>query len=158
MPEPTTTIACRVPQPVKDQVEQIAASKGQSIGEWQRDLLMQAVHQFNPQSATKPATESISDLEAKLLRAFDERFQKLEAALREEIQQVKSAILQQDRSHHEDLCRVAEVGMNVEQSMEQRIEGSVDQILEAIARLGKLQRSHKNMIVHAIGESTQIEN
>ncbi len=143
---------------MKDQVEQIAASKGQSIGEWQRDLLMQAVHQFNPQPATKPEIESVSDLTATLLRAFDERFQKVEAAVREEIQRVKSAIIQQDKSHHEDLCRVAEVGMNVEQSMEQRIESSVDQILEAIARLEKLQRSHKNMIVHAIGELTEIEN
>jgi hypothetical protein len=158
MAEPTVTISLRVPKPVKDLFDQIAKSQGQLFAEWGRDQLMQAAHRFNPQLSSELAGHFTGQVPPNLLRAFEDRLQKTEETLRQDIAAVKTEIGEVAKAHRQDLCRTAEVGMNVEQSMEERIQMTSEKTQKAIERLEKRQRSSTNRILHAIGEITELSD
>jgi len=159
MSEPTKTISIRLSLTVHQQIGEVAQSLGLSEGEWVRDQAMRALHELNPQSEAEPPKQpTTSELSANLIRAFDERVQKAETGFRQEIEAVKAAIREAAKSHHQSLATAAEVGMTAEQSMEERIEASGNQILTAIARLEKLQRSSKNAVLYAIAELTESDD
>ena len=97
-----------------------------------------------PSATPGPATFASPGVEARIDAA--------EVALRQEIAAVKTAITELTKSHHRDLCAAAEVGMNVEQSMEDRIENTCTRILEAINRLRQVQQIQQDDLLRAIDE------
>lgn len=149
----TKTIAFRVSQSVDEQIQEIAKADGRTKGDWVRDRVMQALHAMSPRSVPEleEPTEA-SDSPASLLLSLETRIQETENVLREEIDAVKTAIAKVAKSQHEDLCTMAQVGLTVEESMEQRIEATRDQVLDAIERLKQSQRSHTDTFLRAIAE------
>jgi hypothetical protein len=157
MPDPTKTISFRVSATIEDQIHEVAAAAGLSNGEWVRQLVMQALHALNPPNFPEPENLPASSSEQGASLAVEARIEAAEITLRQEINAVKTAITELTKSHHRDLCTAAEVGMNVEQSMEDRIEDTGVQILEAITELRQLQQIHKDDLLRAIDELAGIQ-
>jgi hypothetical protein len=143
MPDPTKTIAFRVSQMVEDQIQEIAQSQGLSKGEWVRQQVMQAIHSLNPTSESDPAkSNTVGPVD--LLPTL--------ASLRQDIAAVKTAIAELATRHHHDLCAVAEVGMNVEQSIEQGLDTAYSEVLDAIAKIARLQKSETDRVLDTISD------
>ena len=70
--------------------------------------------------------------------------------LRDEIATLRTLVQEVAKQQHEDLCTVVQVGVNVEESMEQRIEDARADVLDAIERVKQSQRSHKDTLHRAI--------
>ena len=69
MPEPTKTIAFRVPPSVEQQIDELAKAAGQSKGEWVRDQILQTLIADNPQTPSQP--EPVSEYNAGLNAALE---------------------------------------------------------------------------------------
>lgn len=150
MSDPTKTIAFRVSQPIEEQINEIAKANGQSKSEWVRDQVMQALHAALPPVAGTNQPNEPMGSSAGLLEAIEARIQQAENGLREEISAVRTSVADAAKSHHRDLCTMAQVGIEVEESMEQRIEASCVEVLDAVERLKQSQRSHKDALLRAI--------
>jgi len=112
---------------------------------------MKAVHAMNPPDDVEreqPADPTKSP--TSLRQVLEARIQGTEDALRREIDSVKDAVLEAAKSHQGDLCTMAQVGLTVEESMEQRIEATCVEILDAIERLQQSQRSHKDTLLRVV--------
>lgn len=143
MNEPTVTVSFRVAKSVKDQFDQLAQPTNQSGGEWVRDQMMQLLHKLQPGSEpAEPKRES-----------DDSRFAMLQERLHE-IQEaltlIRAEIALTAKGHREDLKLLAQVGLNVEELMEQRIDAASEATLDAIERLKQSQRSHKDTVLQAL--------
>ncbi len=150
MSDPTKTIAFRVSQPIEEQINEIAKANGQSKSEWVRDQVMQALHAAVPPVPEANHPRDPLGSPAGLLEAMEARIQQAENGLREEICAVRTAVADAAKSHHRDLCTMAQVGIEVEESMEQRIEAGCVEVLDAVERLKQSQRSHKDALLRAI--------
>lgn len=145
-----TTISFRVSQPTKDQIDEIAKACGQSKSEWVRDQIMQALHAALPPTLGAKQPSETTGVSAGLLEAIESRIHQAANGLQEEICAVRTAVADAAKSHHRDLCTMAQVGLEVEQSMEERIEASCVEVLDAVERLKQSQRSHKDALLRAI--------
>jgi hypothetical protein len=94
-------------------------------------------------------------LPTSLRQVLEARIQGTEDALRREIDGVKTAVLEAAKRHQGDLCTLAQVGVTVEESMEQRIEATGLEILDAIERLKQSQRSHKDTSLRVVTQDEQ---
>jgi len=151
MSDATKTVAFRVSPEIKKQIQEIAKADGLNESEWVREQIMKAVHAMNPPeeaASEQPADPSKSP--TSLRQALEARIQGTEDALRREIDSVKDAVLEAAKSHQGDLCTMAQVGLTVEESMEQRIEATCVEILDAIERLQQSQRSHKDTLLRVV--------
>lgn len=155
MSEATKTIAFRVSQPIQGQINDIAKANGQSKSEWVRDQVMHALHAALPQSPEADQPSEPTRSSTGLLEAIEARIQQAENGLRDEICAVRTAVTDAANSHHRDLCTMAQVGLEVEESMEQRIEASCVEVLDAVERLKQSQRSHKDTLLRAIPQSSR---
>jgi hypothetical protein len=150
MPSSTKTIAFRVSISIEEQIQQIAKANGQSKGDWVRDQLMQAIHAMNPTTAPKQEEPiSVSEPPPDLLTVLEARFQEVEHILRDEIQAVKTAIREVAKSHHRHLCTLGQIGLDAQDSIEQKIEAAGLDSLDALERLKQSQRSHKDTLLEA---------
>ena len=151
MSDATKTVAFRVSPEIKKQIQEIAKADGLNKSEWVREQIMKAVHAMNPPedaASEQPADPNKSP--TSLRQALEARIQGTEDALRREIDGVKAAVLEAAKSHQGDLCTMAQVGLTVEESMEQRIEATCVEILDAIERLQQSQRSHKDTLLRVV--------
>jgi hypothetical protein len=156
MPETTETISLRVSKKTKQQVDEVAKAEGLKISEWVREQMMKGLHTMNPMGeadSEQPADPSESSTD--LRHALEARIQGTEDALRRQIDGVKAAVLEAAKNHQGDLCTMAQVGLTVEESMEQRIEAACVEILDAIERLKQSQQSHKDTLVRVITQDQQ---
>jgi hypothetical protein len=111
---------------------------------------MQGLHAALPQAPESIQPSESIDFPPGILEAFEARIQQAENGLRDEIRAVKTAVADAAKSHHLDLCTMAQVGLEVEESMEQRIEAACIEVLDAVERLKQSQRSHKDTLLRAI--------
>lgn len=146
MSEPTKPIAFRVSHSIDVEIQKIAEANGQSKGDWVRDQVMLALH--NLQSDGEQNGDDISTSDA--LAEVHGRLEAMLAVFRDELREVKSAIADAAKRHHNEICTVAQVGVTVEESMEQRIDNARLDVLDAIERLKQSQRSHKDTLLHAV--------
>jgi hypothetical protein len=150
MPSSTKTIAFRVSTSIEEQIQQIAKANGQSKGDWVRDHVMQAIHAMSPPIASKQEEPiAASGLPPDLLTVVEARFQEVENILRDEIQAVKTAIREVEKSHHRDLCTLGQIGLDAQDSIEQKIGAACLDSLDALERLKQSQRSHKDTLLGA---------
>lgn len=146
MSEPTKPIAFRVSHSIDEEIQKIAEANGQSKGDWVRDQVMMALHNLQGDGEQKDNRVSTTDTVA----AIESRLDGIQASFREELRAVKAAIADAAKSHHNDLRTVAQVGVTVEESMEQRIDNARLDVLDAIERLKQSQRSHKDTLLQAL--------
>jgi len=148
----TKTIAFRVSPAIDAQIEEIAKAQGLTKSQWVRDQVMQAVHATSPPGEDEPSAEK-DRLTPDVARAIENRILEFAGTLREDILAVKTSIEQAAKDHHDDLMTVTQVGLAVEESMEQRIDDRCADVMDAIKRLKQSQRSHKDTVLRAIHES-----
>lgn len=156
MSDATKPIAFRVSAEVEQQIHEIAKAAGLNKSEWVREQVMNALHAMNPPDEAEckqPADPK--QLPTSLRQVLEARIQGTEDALRREIDGVKTAVLEAAKRHQGDLCTLAQVGVTVEESMEQRIEATGLEILDAIERLKQSQRSHKDTSLRVVTQDEQ---
>ncbi len=147
----TKTIAFRVSQAIDEQIEAVARHDGLSKGEWVREQAMRTLHALSPSNPDESAQLLAAGDAVSFGAALEARLAEMESGLRLELEAIKKAISQTAKSHHQDLCTMAQVGLTVEESMEQRIDESCGEVLDAIERLKQSQRSHKDTLLRVIG-------
>lgn len=154
MPEPTKTIAFRVPPSVEQQIDELAKAAGQSKGEWVRDQILQTLIADNqqPPSQPEPVSESNDGLNAavELLQA---QMSGSTRYLHNEISNVKDTLREASRDSRRDICQLGQVTLDVQQFIEERLDAVCLEILEAIERLQQSQRSHRNEVIRTIRET-----
>lgn len=151
MSQPTKAIAVRVPRAVHEQVEKLVAAQNITISDWVRDLIMQALYDAGLlASGQSPAKQNTPNA---TVHAIDSRIVELPTELRNEIAGLKASIDELAKKHHQDLITLAQVGLNVEELMEERIDAACGEVLDAIARLKQAQRSHKDTLLRAIHQT-----
>lgn len=153
MPDATKTIAFRVSQAIDEQTHEMAKASGQSKSEWVRDQVMQALHAAvaDPPADTKQSVDPAAG--SAVMLAMEARLRDMEEQFRKEIQSIKSAVADAVKTLRGDLCTMAQVGLNVEESIEKRMETDWTDVLDAIERLKQSQRSHKDTVLRAIEQS-----
>ena len=127
------------------QIQEMAKANGQSKREWVRDLVMQALHATDRKADDRHPVESTAGLPEMEIRLGE-----MEDRIRQEMLAVKMAVAEAAKSLHDDLCTMAQVGLHVEESFEQRVDDNCVDVLEAIERLKQSQRSHKDTLLLAI--------
>ena len=147
MPEPTKTIAFRVSPDVDRQIDEVAKAEGLNKGEWVRAQVMGALHALAPDNSTETAKPGNTAQTAPDLAT---RIRETEDTIRKDIAGIMTALREFTHEHHRDLCTIAEVGANAEQTMEQQLEEARHEVLEAITQLRRHQKSETDQILGAI--------
>ena len=154
MSDATKPVAFRVSPEIDQQIQELAKADGMNKSEWVREQVMKAVHAMTPPEEAAPEQPAEpSQSPTSLRQVLEARIQGAEDALRRDIDGVKAAVLEVAKRHQEDLCTMAQVGLTVEESVEQRIEATCVEILDAIERLKQSQRSHRDSVVRVITQA-----
>ena len=150
MSEPTKPIAFRVSQSIEAEIQKVAEANGQTKSDWVRDQVMLALH--NLQSDVDPQN---NDSKTELLAGIEGRLDAIQSSFRAELAAVKAAISDAATSHHNDLCAFVQVGISVEESIEQKIEDACFDLFDAMERLKQSQRSHKDTLLQELRREYQ---
>jgi uncharacterized protein (DUF1778 family) len=155
MSETSKPIAFRVSPEVDEQIQEIAKANNQTKSEWVRDQVMEAL--YSVQQLVRPESEPCEPTSQTLLDRVDAQIQDSERRICDQLAELSKAVRAATTSHHDDLSTLAQVGLAVEESMEERIESSCTDVLDAIERLKQSQRSHKDSVLAAFSNIWQIK-
>lgn len=158
MSEATKPIAFRVSPEVDEQIQEISKANNQTKSEWVRDQVMEALYRL--QQLVRPEPERREPPEqdsACLLERIDVQIQDSERRICDQLAELNRTVKAATKSHHDDLSTMAQVGLAVEESMEERIEVSCTEVLDAIERLKQGQRSHKDTLLSALSNVWQVK-
>jgi hypothetical protein len=154
MPEPTKTIAFRVPPSVEQQIDEHAKAAGQSKGEWVRDQILQVLG--TEQQPTTPSREPTSDSNDGAMPAVEVLQAQMCGSTRylhNEICNVNDTLREASRHSKRDICQLGQVTLDVQEILEERLDAVCLEILDAIERLQQSQRSHREEVIRTIRET-----